>query len=78
MATYDVIEQQAGYVVRKQEPGRRPQYLEYMYGGHAFWVSDYLYARKYSKRTARKHARVFAAHDAAIAAAVKTLLHLSD
>lgn len=49
---YTAIKTWRGYEIRDN---LRRMHLERVYKGEYFWVSDYLYAYKYSEKTMQKH-----------------------
>ncbi len=53
---YDCEQVFGGWIVRKDIPGSHTLYLVSVYGGKCTWSRDYLYAKKYTEKTARKYA----------------------
>lgn len=55
----EIIETYRGFEVRYLEPSmNRYWYIESVYRGQYKWVSDYTYAKHFTRKTAEKHVAV--------------------
>ena len=54
--TYEIIPTHRGYEIRKPN-GKFWLYVSKVYGGKYEWVTDYIYAKHFSLKTAEKHVK---------------------
>lgn len=56
MARFEAVRMSNGYIICKQEDGKRMMYVHKVSrSGEYIWYSDYTYARRFGKLAAMKH-----------------------